>query len=210
MYRPGREPSHRLAAHAIVEQQQRIRASRQPRLRLPIPHQRDQVRSDVRIKKAAANHAPDKNRSPRQRQAIFRLPAESIEFTNGLDRLLQLLIIGERAANLGDALAPYAELPRASTGVGYCQNEDVMAVAPRAFWAALGVPDGPLQQRAAQQLTGDRQFADAAFRVCEQPDLELDRQNQRRQSVSISNPYDHAQFSANVPIPNSGAPKVYS
>src|SRR4029077_4629359 len=86
-----------------------------------------------------------------------------IEFTNGLDRPLQLLIIGERAANLGDALAPYAELPRASTGVGYCQNEDVIAFAARACWAALGEPDGPRQQRAAQQLTGDRKLADELF-----------------------------------------------
>jgi SRSO17 transposase len=30
-----------------------------------------------RIKKATANHAPNENRLPRQRQAIFRLPAES-------------------------------------------------------------------------------------------------------------------------------------
>jgi hypothetical protein len=86
-----------------------------------------------------------------------------IEFANGLDRPLQLLIIGERAANLGDALAPYAELPRAATGVGYCQNEDVMAFAAGAFRAALGVPDGPLQQRAAQQLTGNRKLADELF-----------------------------------------------
>ena len=52
----------RRAAHSIVEQQQRIRAPRQPRLSLPIPHQGDQVRSDRRIKKAAANHVRNKNR----------------------------------------------------------------------------------------------------------------------------------------------------
>src|SRR4029453_14707884 len=86
-----------------------------------------------------------------------------IEFTNGLDRLLQLLITGQRAANRGNALAPHAELSRASTGIGHRQNEDVMASAARAFWAALGMPDGALQQRAAQQLASDRQFADEFF-----------------------------------------------
>ena len=49
----------RLAAHSIVEQQQRIRASRQASLALPISHQRDKVSSDCRIKKAAANHVPN-------------------------------------------------------------------------------------------------------------------------------------------------------
>jgi hypothetical protein len=39
----------------------------------------------------------------------------------------------------------------------------VMAFAARAFWAALGVPDGALQQRASQQLAGDRRFADESF-----------------------------------------------
>jgi hypothetical protein len=45
-----------------------------------------------------------------------------IEFTNGLDRLLQLLITGQRAANRGNALAPHAELSRASTGLGHRQS----------------------------------------------------------------------------------------
>ena len=45
-------------AHSIVEQQQRIRASRQASLGLPISHQRDKVGSDCRIKKAAAKLPP--------------------------------------------------------------------------------------------------------------------------------------------------------
>ena len=79
-----------------------------------------------------------------------------IEFTNGLDRPLQLLIVGQRAANLGDALAPHAKLARASTGVGHRQNEDVMAFAACAFWAALGVPDGALnsEPRSNSPVTG--------------------------------------------------------
>src|SRR5207247_1664197 len=67
----------RLAAHSIVEQQQRVGASCQASLGLPIPHQRDQVLSDACIKKAAANHAPNKNRFPPHPQAIFRLSGES-------------------------------------------------------------------------------------------------------------------------------------
>lgn len=39
-----------------------------------------------------------------------------IELTNSLDRRLQFLIIGTRAANLINALAPEAGLPRPSTG----------------------------------------------------------------------------------------------
>src|SRR5262252_3576097 len=48
---------HRLATHSVVEQQQGIRSSAQAHFGLPIPHQRDEVPSGSRIKKAAANHA---------------------------------------------------------------------------------------------------------------------------------------------------------
>jgi hypothetical protein len=69
-----------------------------------------------------------------------------IEFTNSLNCRLQFLIIGKRAANFTNALAPHAELPRPSTGIGYRQNEDVMAFTARAFRTVFGVPDRPLQQ----------------------------------------------------------------
>src|SRR4029077_14225883 len=82
-----------------------------------------------------------------------------IEFANALDRLLQLLIIGEQAANLGDPLASHAELPCASTAIADCQNEDPVSFTARTFWAVLGVADGALQQRAAQQLASHRQLA---------------------------------------------------
>jgi len=82
-----------------------------------------------------------------------------IEFANALDRLLQLLIIGEPAANLGDALAPHAELPRVSTRIADCQNEDPVSFTARTFWAVLGVVNSALQERAAQQLAGDGEFA---------------------------------------------------
>ena len=84
-----------------------------------------------------------------------------IKLANGLDRLLQVLIIGEPAADLGNPLAPHAELPRASARIGNRQDEDVMAFAARAFRAVLAVSDGALQERAAQQFAGDRQLADA-------------------------------------------------
>src|SRR4249919_1755366 len=130
------------------------------------------IQSSRRSSTSAAIRPSPKLRCARRISIMFLAPGlrcrirpqeVMIEFTNGLDRLLQLLIIGQRAANLGDALAPHAELPRASTGVGHRQNEDVMAFAARAFWAALGVPDGALQQRASQQLAGDRQFARELF-----------------------------------------------
>ena len=82
-----------------------------------------------------------------------------IEFANALDRLLQLLIIGEQAANLGDPLVSHAELPCASTAIADCQNEDPVSFTARTFWAVLGVADGALQQRAAQQLASDWQLA---------------------------------------------------
>ena len=72
-----------------------------------------------------------------------------IEFANGLDRLLQLLIVAQPAANLGDALATHAELPRASTSIGDRQNKHPVPFATRAFRAVFGMSDGALQQRAA-------------------------------------------------------------
>src|SRR5205823_7826367 len=88
-----------------------------------------------------------------------------IEFANALDRRLQLLIIGEQAANLGDPLASHAELPCASTAIADRQNEDPVSFIARTFWAVLGVADGALQQRATQQLTRDRQLAQQ-LRAC--------------------------------------------
>src|SRR4029077_12608994 len=67
--------------------------------------------------------------------------------------------IAEQAANLGDPLASHAELPCASTAIADCQNEDPVSFTARTFWAVLGVADGALQQRAAQQLAGHRQLA---------------------------------------------------
>jgi hypothetical protein len=76
------------------------------------------------------------------------------------DRLPQFLIIGEPAAHFLDRLTAHADLTRASARIGHRQHEDLVAVATRAFPASCAVPDRVLQQRAAQQLAGDRHFAD--------------------------------------------------
>src|SRR5207344_3222409 len=67
----------RLAAHSIVEQQHCIGPPCQARLGLPIPHQRDQVLSDARSKKSAANHVPTRIADPAPGKPFFRSPMES-------------------------------------------------------------------------------------------------------------------------------------
>src|SRR5258708_24503973 len=83
-----------------------------------------------------------------------------IEFANSLYCLLQFLIIAQPATYLGNPLAPHAELTRALSRIGDRQPENPMAFAARAFRTVFGVSDSALQQRAPQQLAGDRQFAD--------------------------------------------------
>src|SRR5437899_1053077 len=83
-----------------------------------------------------------------------------VELADRLDRLLQLLIIIEPAANLGNAFATHADLPGASAGVAHRQNEDPVPFAARAFRAIFGMSDRALQKRATQYFAGDRQFAD--------------------------------------------------
>jgi hypothetical protein len=81
-----------------------------------------------------------------------------IEFADRLDRLLQLLIIGQPAAHLRNMLGAQAELPRLSTWVAHSENREGVTFAARAFCAALAmVADGSLEQRAAQDLAGHRQ-----------------------------------------------------
>ena len=81
-----------------------------------------------------------------------------IEFADGLDRLLEVLIIAQPAAHLVNPFAAQAELPGASTRIGHCENRQRVAFAARAFCTSAGViTDGPLQQRAAQNLAGHRE-----------------------------------------------------
>ena len=118
-----------------------------------------------------------------------------IEFANALDRRLQLLMIAEQAANLGDPLALHAELPCASTAIADCQNEDPVSFTARTFWAVLGVADGALQQRAAQQLASEWQLAQELLACSKRSCSNLfTRMNQRRPPQSTSNPSELAVF----------------
>ena len=92
-----------------------------------------------------------------------------IELADVLDCLLQLLIIVEPAPNLGDPLAPHAELPRAPASVSHRQNEYLMSLTTRTFGTALAMSDSALQQRTAQQLTRHRQLADKALACIKGP-----------------------------------------
>src|SRR5262245_37259108 len=81
-----------------------------------------------------------------------------IEFANGFDGVLQLLIIGEPAAHFLNPLTAHAELTRTSARIGHRQTKDLMHFAARAFrtsraWTVLS-------NNVPQQLAGDRQFAD--------------------------------------------------
>ena len=86
--------------------------------------------------------------SPRAPSMWLRTQQLMIELADVLDRPLQLLIIVEPAANLGDPLATHAELLRAPASVSHGQHEHLMPFAARAFRAALGVSDDAVQQRA--------------------------------------------------------------
>src|SRR5882672_10434963 len=97
---------------------------------------------------------------PHLRRGPFRAQQIMIEFANGLDRLLQLLIVVQPTAHFGNALAAHAELTHASAPIAHRQDMHLVPLAARAFRAIFGVPDRTLQQGAAQQLAGDRQFAD--------------------------------------------------
>src|SRR5262245_13354297 len=82
-----------------------------------------------------------------------------IELADRLDRLLQLLIVVQPTAHLGNALATHTDLARASAWIRHCQNKYLVPFTARAFRAALGVSNRALQQRSAKQLAVDRQFA---------------------------------------------------
>src|SRR5215470_12263830 len=81
-----------------------------------------------------------------------------VELANRLDGLLQPLIVAKPSAHLGDLLAAQAELARAPARIAHGENRHSMPFAARAFGAALGVvTNGAREQRAAQQLAGNRE-----------------------------------------------------
>src|SRR5262249_2682955 len=83
-----------------------------------------------------------------------------IELADRFDRLLEPLIVVQPPANLGHPLATHTELPGAAAGIAHRQDRHRMALAARAARAARLVANDALQQRAAQQLPGDRQIFD--------------------------------------------------
>src|SRR5207247_3243865 len=86
--------------------------------------------------------------------SCFRSQQVVIELANRLDRLLELLVIGQPAANLSNALATHAQLPRASTRIRNRQNKNLVPFAARALQTTALMSNNALQQRAAQQLAG--------------------------------------------------------
>ena len=65
------------ATHPPIQQHERIAAPRQMMLDQAVASQLDQLRPFRRAQKSSANHAPSKNPSRRNWQALFRLPSES-------------------------------------------------------------------------------------------------------------------------------------
>jgi len=83
-----------------------------------------------------------------------------IEFANGLDRLLQILVILQPATHFGNAFATHAQLARSSTGISHRQNEDLVTFAALALRTAALVANQPFQEGATQKLAGDRQLVE--------------------------------------------------
>ena len=83
-----------------------------------------------------------------------------IELANRPNRLLQLLVVVQPAADLRNTFAPHAELARTPTRIAHRQNENLVAFAAGTFRAIFSVPDDALQQRAAKKLARYRQLAE--------------------------------------------------
>src|SRR5512145_1525206 len=98
--------------------------------------------------------------SPRAPSMRLRTQQLMIELADVLDRLLELLIIVQPAADLGNPFATHAELLGPPAGVADRHKKNPVPFTAGAFRAVFGMPDGALQQRATQQFAGDRQLAD--------------------------------------------------
>src|SRR6266496_1373358 len=75
-----------------------------------------------------------------------------IKLANGLDRLLQLPIIVQPAANLGDPLPTYAQLTRTPTRIGHRQDKHPMTFTARTLRTTAPMTDNALKQ---QKLAAD-------------------------------------------------------
>jgi len=78
-----------------------------------------------------------------------------IKLANGLDRLLQLPIIVQPAANLGDPLPTYAQLTRAPTRISHRQDKHPMTFPALTLRTTAPMTDNALKQRAAEKLATD-------------------------------------------------------
>lgn len=83
-----------------------------------------------------------------------------VELADRLESALQLLVVGQPATHLADLFAGNSELARAPSGIAHRQNRDRVSSSTRAFRAAAGMANQAIQKRAAQDLTGDREFAE--------------------------------------------------
>src|SRR6266853_3653554 len=96
--------------------------------------------------------------APALRWFLLRTQKLVVDFANGLDRLLQFLIILQPAAHFGNALAAQAELLCVPTRVAHGEDRQLVPFAARAFRAAsCMIADRTLQQRATQDLSSHRQ-----------------------------------------------------
>jgi hypothetical protein len=100
----------------------------------------NQAVAETELSPPHLNHAA----SPAFRCRTFRAQQVMIEFTNRLDRLLQRLIVTQPTADLGNPLAPHAELTRTLSRIGHRQYKNLMALTARAFRAIFRVSDGAL------------------------------------------------------------------
>ena len=80
-----------------------------------------------------------------------------VELADLFQGLPQLVVVAQPVAHFLDLLATQAELTGAAAGVADGQYPQPMSTATGANRAAAAVAHGPLQQRAAQQLTGHGQ-----------------------------------------------------
>jgi hypothetical protein len=89
----------------------------------------------------------------RLRDGALRPQQIMIEFANGLDRFLQLLVIAQPQAHFSNPLATHAELARPSSWIGHRQNKHPMPFAARTICTILAVSDRALFLTASRATT---------------------------------------------------------
>jgi hypothetical protein len=75
-----------------------------------------------------------------------------IEFADGLQSFLHLVIMPHRSANLGDLIRAETDLAGFAAGITDVEDPQGMAVALSAFGTTEGVTDGALEKRATQDI----------------------------------------------------------